>query len=34
MGFAHAPRNELRDLRAEVEDEDFLVLHGRQFKDF
>ncbi len=28
MGFAHAAGDELGDLRAEVEDEDFLVLHG------
>ena len=29
MGFAHAACNQLRDLRAEVEDEDLVVLHGR-----
>jgi hypothetical protein len=28
MGLAHAPGNELRDLGAEIENEDFLVLHG------
>ena len=28
MRFADAAGDELRDLRAEVEDEDFLVLHG------
>jgi hypothetical protein len=28
MGLAHAPGDELRDLGAEIEDEDFLVLHG------
>lgn len=29
VGFAHTAGNELRDLGAEVEDEDFLVGHGR-----
>jgi hypothetical protein len=28
MGLAHAAGNELGDLGAEIEDEDFLVLHG------
>jgi hypothetical protein len=27
MRFAHAPRDQLRDLAAEVEDEDLVVLH-------
>jgi hypothetical protein len=27
MGFAHAPGNQLSDLGAEIENEDFLVLH-------
>jgi hypothetical protein len=25
MGFAHAPRDQLRDLGAKIEDQDFLV---------
>jgi hypothetical protein len=28
MGFAHAAGDQLRDLRAEIEDEDLVVLHG------
>jgi hypothetical protein len=28
MRFAHATRDELSDLGTEIEDEDFLVLHG------
>jgi hypothetical protein len=30
MRFAHAAGDELGDLRAEVEDQDFGVLHGRR----
>jgi hypothetical protein len=30
MRFAHAAGNQLGDLRAEVKDEDFGVLHGRR----
>jgi hypothetical protein len=30
MGIPYAPRNELRYLGAEVEDEDFLVLHEKE----
>jgi hypothetical protein len=32
MGLAHAAGDELRDLRAEIKDEDFLVLHGGRQK--
>jgi hypothetical protein len=28
MRFAHAAGDQLRDLGAEIEDEDFVVLHG------
>ena len=27
MGFTDAPRNQLRDLRAKIKDQDFVVLH-------
>jgi hypothetical protein len=28
MGFAHAAGDQLGDLRAEIEDQDFLVFHA------